>query len=149
MKQPNERPKIQPPLLALIFIALAFVLGLLLPLPFPVAPLLRTAGFVLAIIGFLLGLAALMAFRAARKNSGGPRLITSGVYRFSRNPVALGFVFMLAGLPLNAGSYWGLGLTPAMMVAFNWFVIEPEERSLARRFGKEFENYKSLVRRWL
>ncbi len=149
MKQSSEKVKIQPPLLAMMGIALAFVLGLLIPLPLAVAPVLRTVGFVLATLGFLLGLGALIAFRQARKNSGGPRLVTSGVYRISRHPVYLGFVFMLVGLPLNAGSYWGLGLAPAMMVAFNWFVIEPEEKFLTSRFGEEYETYKKRVRRWL
>ena len=146
MKASNEKVKIQPPLLAMIFIALAFVLGLLQPIPVTLPPAARWIGFGLAALGFLLGLAALMAFRQARGKSA---LVTSGVYRFSRNPIALGFVLMLIGLTLNVGSVWGLLLSPALMVSFNLFVIQPEEKILAGRFGKEYEAYKSRVRRWL
>ncbi|MBI5933024.1 MAG: isoprenylcysteine carboxylmethyltransferase family protein [Chloroflexi bacterium] len=146
MKPLNEKVKIQAPLLAMIFIALAFVLGLLQPLPVPLPPAARWIGFGLAALGFLLGLAALMAFRRARGKSA---LVTLGVYRFSRNPIALGFVLMLIGLTLNVGSVWGLLIAPALMVSFNLFVIQPEEKILASRFGKEYEAYKSRVRRWL
>ena len=137
----------------MIFIALAFVLGLLRPIPLNVSPMARWVGFGLAALGFLLGLAAWIAFRSARPARGQgrseARLVTSGVYRFSRNPIALGFVLMLVGLTLNVGSVWGIFLAPALMVAFNLFVIQAEEKLLASRFGKEYEAYKSRVRRWL
>ena len=149
MKPSNEKVKIQTPVLAMLFIALAFVLELLRPLRVTISPTLRWVGFGLAALGFLLGLAALMAFRKARKSSGKPALITSGVYRFSRNPIALGFVLMLVGLTLNAGSIWGVALSPALIVLFNLLVIAPEENGLASRFGKEYDSYKTRVRRWL
>ena len=146
MKPSNEKVKIQAPLLAMIFIALAFVLGLMQPLPITLPPAARWVGFGLAALGFLLGLAALLAFRQARGKSA---LVTSGVYRFSRNPIALGFVLMLVGLTLNAGSIWGVALSPALIVLFNLLVIAPEENGLASRFGKEYDSYKTRVRRWL
>jgi protein-S-isoprenylcysteine O-methyltransferase Ste14 len=149
VKPSSVTMKIQAPLVALIFIALAFVLGLLRPLPVAVSPALQWVGFGLAALGFLFGLAALVAFRRARHSSARPVLVTSGVYGISRNPIALGFVLMLAGLPLNAGSIWGIALSPALIVVFNLLVIQPEEKLLARRAGKEYEAYKSRVRRWL
>ncbi len=133
----------------MIFIALAFVFGLLRPLPVAVSPAMRWVGFGIAALGFLLGLAALMAFRKAHQSPVKPALVTSGVYRISRNPIALGFVLMLAGLPLNAGSIWGIVFTPALMVLYNLLVIQPEEKFLTSRAGKEYENYKNRVRRWL
>jgi protein-S-isoprenylcysteine O-methyltransferase Ste14 len=149
VKQSSEKVKVQAPLLAMIFIALAFVFGLLRPLPVAVSPAMRWVGFGIAALGFLLGLAALMAFRKAHQSPVKPALVTSGVYRISRNPIALGFVLMLAGLPLNAGSIWGIVFTPALMVLYNLLVIQPEEKFLTSRAGKEYENYKNRVRRWL
>ena len=148
---PNIR--IQPPVLTLIHVAAAFLLTWLIPLPLMVPPILRTTGFLLALIGFLLGVGALMAFRSARRTRDphGPvsRLITSGVYRFTRNPVNLGFVLILVGIPLNAGSYWGILLAPVLVILFNRLVVEREEEYLAQKFGDEYSRYKSKVRRWI
>jgi protein-S-isoprenylcysteine O-methyltransferase Ste14 len=145
--------KIQPPLLALIHVALGFVLTWLIPLRLVVPPLLQTGGFLLVIIGFLLGIGALIAFRRARtaRNSGRSvsPLVTFGIYRLTRNPVYLGFVLMLIGILLNAGSYWGMILTPMMVVLFNRLVIEREEEYLLHQFGDEFRSYQLKVRRWI
>ncbi len=145
--------KIQPPLLVLIHIVLAFALTWLIPLPLVVPQTLRLSGFILVILGFLLGLGALLAFRRTRttrsSGSSATQLITFGIYRFTRNPVYLGFLLMLVGIPLNAGSYWGIPLTPIMIILFNRLVIEQEEENLAQEFGEEYKSYKAKVRRWL
>jgi len=148
---PNVR--IQPPVLTLIHVALAFLLTWSIPLPLMVPPILQTAGFLLVLIGFLLGVGALMAFRSARTtlNPHGSvsRLVTSSVYRFTRNPVNLAFVLMLVGILLNAGSYWGIILAPVLVILFNRLVIKREEEYLAYKFGDEYRSYKSKVRRWI
>jgi protein-S-isoprenylcysteine O-methyltransferase Ste14 len=106
-----------------------------------------------SIIGFLLGLGALMAFRSARRirDPHGPlsRLVTSGVYRFTRNPVNLGFVLILVGILLNAGSYWGILLAAVLVILFSRLVVEREEGNLAQKFGDEYSHYKLKVRRWI
>jgi len=145
--------RIQPPVLTLIHVAAAFLLTWSIPLPLRVPSILQTAGFLLILIGFLLGVGALMAFRNAR-TTGDPRgpvpgLVTAGVYRFTRNPVNLGFVLMLAGFLLNAGSYWGILLGPVLVILLNRLVIEREEAYLAHKFGAEYSSYKSKVRRWI
>ena len=145
--------KIQPPLLALTHVALAFMLTWLVPLPLIVPPILRVGGFLLVILGFLLGIGALIAFRSARTLDNHPesvaRLVTFGIYNFTRNPVYLGFLLMQVGIPLNAGSYWGIVLAPIMIILFNRFVIEQEEEYLVYKFGGEYRAYSSKVRRWL
>lgn len=147
------RAKIQPPLLALIHVALTYILAWLLPLPLPVPPLLQIAGFVLVIFGFLLGLGALSAIRRARKThthkGPAPQLVTSGVYRLTRNPVYLGFLLILVGMSLDSGSYWGVLLAPILVILFNRLVIAQEEENLARRFGNDYTDYRGQVRRWL
>ena len=144
--------KIPPPVLALIHIALAFLLTWLVPLPLIVPLILQTAGFLLVVLGFLLGLAALIAFQRARTNNTNrseSRLVTSGIYRFTRNPVYLGFLFMLVGILLNADSYWGIVLAPILVILFNRLVIGPEEAIVLQKFGKEYSSYCARVRRWL
>jgi protein-S-isoprenylcysteine O-methyltransferase Ste14 len=145
--------KIQPPVLTLIHVALAFLLTWLFPLPWMVPPILQTGGLFLVVIGLLIGVAALIAFRGARTTANRygsvSRLVTYSIYRFTRNPVYLGFVLMLIGVPLNAGSYWGIILASAMVFLFNRLVIEQEEEYLLHKFGDEYRSYRSKVRRWI
>jgi protein-S-isoprenylcysteine O-methyltransferase Ste14 len=77
------------------------------------------------------------------------QLITTGPYRFSRNPLYLGGnVFIFAGAALCLGSPGGLLLT-AIAILVADFMIRREERQLERDFGEEWVRYKSQVRRWL
>lgn len=146
-------PKIQPFLLALIHIAAAFVLRWLIPIPVSVPGFLQAIGFLLVVLGFLLGIGASLEFRRARarSNAHGVKapLVRSGIYRFTRNPIYLGFLLMLIGMPLNSGSYWGIVLAPVMVILFNRLVIGPEEKALVQRFGNEYTSYTARVRRWL
>lgn len=151
LAHPNTR--ISPPLLALLHVVFAVLLTWLIPLPLSVPPVLQTAGFLLVFLSFLLGVAALIAFRRAGTTLQ-PRgrvvhLVTSGIYGFTRNPVYLGFLLIVIGISLDAGSYWGILLTPILFVLFNQFVIRPEEEHLAARFGEQFTSYKEKVRRWI
>jgi protein-S-isoprenylcysteine O-methyltransferase Ste14 len=77
------------------------------------------------------------------------RLITSGPYRFSRNPLYLGGnVFIFLGAVLLIGSPTGLALT-ALNILFVDFWIRKEEKQLAKDFGEEWIRYRNRVRRWL
>jgi protein-S-isoprenylcysteine O-methyltransferase Ste14 len=145
--------KIQPPLLALLHVVLAFLLTWLIPLPLVVPPVLQTVGFLLVILGFLLGVAALIAFRRAgttlQPRGRVAHLVTSGIYGFTRNPVYLGFIFIVIGISLDSSSYWGILLAPVLVLLFNQLVIQPEEEYLTQRFGEQFTSYIGKVRRWL
>jgi protein-S-isoprenylcysteine O-methyltransferase Ste14 len=145
--------KIPPPVLVLIHVILAFVLSWLIPLPLAVPPVLQAVGFLLAILGFLLGLAALITFRRAgttvNPHGRAAHLVTSGIYSFTRNPIYLGFLLIVVGISLDAGTYWGIMLAPVLVILFNQLVIQPEEEYLTQRFGEQFTNYKGKVRRWL
>lgn len=138
-----------PSLLAIFHIVLVFFLIVFVPLPWIAPPALQFAGLLIVILGFLFGFMALSSFRKTREVGKGSGLVTSGIYGITRNPVNLGFAFMLVGISLNAGSFWGIILLPLMVLLFNQFVILPEERALEKKFGKEYTNYHSKVRRWL
>jgi protein-S-isoprenylcysteine O-methyltransferase Ste14 len=145
--------RIPPPVLTLLFIVAAFLLGRFVQLPFSVSRLVKYIGFALVVIGFLFGLGAAIAFRRARTTLDPyhpvASLVTSGMYRFSRNPIYLGFLLMVIGIPLNVGTYWGLVLAPIFILLCNKLVIEHEEAYLEKKFGETYTSYKSRVRRWL
>ena len=73
----------------------------------------------------------------------------AGVYRFTRNPIYLGFLLMVIGLPLNSGLYSGIVIAPFFAVTMNRLVIEREEAYLEKKFKDVYTSYKSRVRRWL
>ena len=76
-------------------------------------------------------------------------LVTTGAYRFSRNPLYLGGnVFIFLGAALVLGSPSGVIITAANIVAVD-FMIRREERQLAAKFGDAWTAYKHRVRRWL
>lgn len=151
--RPNISPMVHPPLVAVFFIVLAYFLGRFIPLPFTVPLVLRYLGLAMAFVGFLLGMGAFMEFRRARTtldpHGTVKHLVTSGIYRFTRNPIYLGFLLMVIGLPLLSGWIWGLVLAPFYMMIMSRLVIEREEAYLERKFKSEYTNYTSRVRRWL
>lgn len=135
--------------LSLLFMFLAHRL---LPLAeiFP-APL-NFAGLVPAFAGALLAAIAANEFRKL-KTSVNPlgestALVTSGPFRFTRNPMYLGMVLALCGIAMVFGS-----LSPWLPVpAFAWLIqvlfVVPEEKILAEQYGEAYRAYRRRVGRW-
>jgi len=150
---PDISPMVHPPLVAVFFIVLAYFLGRFVPLPLAVRSILQYVGLALTFIGFLLGIGAFLEFRKARTtldpHGSTKHLVTSGIYRYTRNPIYLGFLLMVIGLPLNSGLVWGLVLAPFYMVTMSRLVIEREEAYLEKKFKDQYTSYTSRVRRWL
>ena len=151
--RPNINPMVHPPIVALMFIIIAYFLGRFVPLHFVVPAILRYLGLFLCFIGFLLGVGALIEFRRARTtvdpHGSVKHVVTSGIYRFTRNPIYLGFLLFVIGLPLNSGLYWGIIVAPLYILLMNRLVIQHEEAYLTRKFGKAYTEYTVQVRRWL
>lgn len=150
---PNINKNVHPPIVALLCIAIALLLGRFAQIPFAVPIVLRNIGFALTFIGFLLGVGAFIEFRKARTtldpHGSVKSLVVSGVYGFTRNPIYLGFLLMVIGLPLNSGFYWGILIAPFYTVMMNRLVIEREEAYLEKKFNEQYTGYRSRVRRWL
>jgi protein-S-isoprenylcysteine O-methyltransferase Ste14 len=112
-----------------------------------------TAGCLFVSVGFVLRVWATFLFYERQmkviKLAPQKRLITSGPYRFSRNPLYLGGnLFIFLGAVLFLGSPSGIVLTAINLVAVD-FMIRREQRQLARDFGEEWLAYSNKVRRWL
>ena len=144
---------VPPPLLMVIFLVVAFVFGWKLPVPIPCPVWMKMIGWLIILGG--LG-AAFSAVRTMTQAHTSPdphtptsALVKQGPYRYSRNPIYLGFLLLMIGLPLTFGFYWGAILSPVLVDAYNRLIIEREEAYLERKFGQEYIEYKSKVRRWL
>lgn len=76
-------------------------------------------------------------------------LVTTGVYRFSRNPMYLALLLALLALGLLLSNFYALALATLFVPYMNRFQIAPEERAMVRLYGVEFERYCARVRRWI
>ncbi len=76
-------------------------------------------------------------------------LATGGLYRFSRNPIYLGFAVTYAGLAIALNSVLALVLLAPCLLIVDRLVIAREERYLAGKFGAEYDSWRARVRRWL
>jgi protein-S-isoprenylcysteine O-methyltransferase Ste14 len=76
-------------------------------------------------------------------------LISSGIFRWTRNPIYLADVLILAGFALIWGKPAGLLLVPLLIVLLERRFIRPEEGRLRTAFGDAFERYAAKTRRWL
>jgi protein-S-isoprenylcysteine O-methyltransferase Ste14 len=72
-------------------------------------------------------------------------LVTTGPYAYTRNPMALGMLFVLLGVAFLARSVTGLVLVPAIAVVFYIYLTEFEEKGLVRRFGNRYVEYRRNV----
>jgi protein-S-isoprenylcysteine O-methyltransferase Ste14 len=150
-----ETPRIfvPPPLIFLAPLVLALVVDHRRPWPFLPDALGRVLGIVLGAAGLLLAAPAIASFRRARTHPEPWRpstaLVTTGIYRFTRNPIYLGMALVALGVAFFANSAWALLALPLAMLAIRWGVIAREEAYLTRRFGGEYLAYKARVRRWI
>ncbi len=76
------------------------------------------------------------------------RIIDSGPYRYTRNPMYLGHVIFLLGLAVTFWSFFGLAVFAARTVWFHRRILADEER-LQARFGDQYRDYRHRVRRWI
>ncbi|WP_221029792.1 methyltransferase family protein [Actomonas aquatica] len=76
-------------------------------------------------------------------------LITTCVFRWSRNPIYLGEAFILAGVALRSGELLPWVAVPLFMIGLTRGPIRWEESTLRQRFGPQFEAYAARTRRWL
>lgn len=140
----------------LIYVA-GFLLGVAIELAVPVGSLPAVveipAGAIGIVVWLLLDGAAMVRFRDAETSMVPVRpttaLVTSGPYRFTRNPMYVGMAFLYAGLAFLLGLVWPLALLPAVLLAVDRIVIAREERYLEAKFGADYRDYRARVRRWL
>lgn len=144
---------IAPPLLFVLPIVASLVLEWLVPTSFVhdafrwiSGALIFAAGIALTIGGFI-----------TQKRAGtdpipfnpSTRIVAHGLYRFTRNPMYLGFALCTLGLAILVDSAWMLLAVPIGLILIDRIVITREERYLERKFGEEYLNYKRHVRRWI
>lgn len=110
---------------------------------------------ILLALGLLVAVAGVLEFRRVRttvnpmKPANASSLVTSGIYRFTRNPMYVGDVLILLAVVVFFSNPLGLAGVVLFVVWMELLQIPAEERALRERFGAAYDQYCSKVRRWL
>ena len=153
----NPQLPVLPPVLPLAALIAAVALDWLLPLHFLMAPV---AFNLQVIVGVLLAAGAIWLAVTARRlfdregtntipTQPALKIVTSGPYRFTRNPMYLGMILLLLGVSLIFSLEWGVILTPVLWLVLDRLIVVREEAYLRRKFGTEYEALLNRTRRWL
>lgn len=112
----------------------------------------RFTGFCIGMLGDIIFLASVLcmkdSWRAGIPDKDKTKLVTSGIYRYSRNPAFLGFDFMYVGLLLM---YFNLSMcvVSAFAIIMLHLQILQEERYLTENYGEAYREYRKHVFRYL
>ncbi len=143
-----------PPVWLLLAVAMTWVMADVQPLWLRVGgPIVDLLGGLLVGGGLVLMLLAIAEMRKRQTtvipHQEASHLVTSGIFKRSRNPIYLGDTLILAGLALRWDAPIALILVPLFMFTITQRFIIPEEDRLRRKFRAEFARYCEKTRRWV
>lgn len=149
----TEKKKLLPPAYVLASIVLMAALHFIAPAARLIPSPWNFLGVILLAVGIVINIVADRAFKRAgttvKPFQESTSLITTGVYRFSRNPMYLGLVLVVLGIAVITGSLTPLAVVPILALLLDRNFIVPEERMLEERFEAAWLEYKKDVRRWM
>jgi protein-S-isoprenylcysteine O-methyltransferase Ste14 len=151
----EDRPgvPIAPPLLFVLPILVSLALEWLVPTGFMHGALRWVLGALLVFVGIALNVGGFITQKRAGTDpipfNPSTRIVVQGLYRFTRNPMYIGFALWTLGLAILVDSAWMLLAVPIGLILTDRIVITREERYLERKFGEEYLDYKRRVRRWI
>lgn len=142
-----------PPVIFAGFFAAGLAADRLFPASFGLAAGHRLVGGTLAAAAIVIAALAIAAFARARTHldvrKPAVALVTTGPYRFSRNPMYLAAVLLYAGAALWLDKPWTLAALVPCLLVMEFGVIRREERYLDGKFGERYRAYRASVRRWI
>jgi len=147
--------KIPPPIVALLVAVAMWGISRFFAPAVVLHPVRGLIAAVIALPGLGIAVSGAVAFRRAKttvnpmKPQATSSLVTSGIYRFTRNPMYVGLLCLLTAWAVLLGTPVAF-VGPVIFVPYmNRFQIVPEERALAALFGTDYAAYQRRVRRWL
>jgi protein-S-isoprenylcysteine O-methyltransferase Ste14 len=121
--------------------------------PSQLASIIRAAGFVSVVVGIGFAFSALGIFKKTKTTTvpheTPSTLVTSGPYRFTRNPMYVGLTLIYLGVAGTRLEIWPAIVLPLLLAYVNFVVIPVEEQSLRGVFGDAYQEYGARVGRWL
>lgn len=147
--------KIPPVVLVILFTIIMWMVSLATPTVSFYFSWSNQLASILGVTGIIISLLGVIAFRRGnttvdpRHPSQTSNLINGGIYRVSRNPMYLGFLFALLAWAVYLSNGASFLPIPLFVVYLNRFQVIPEERYMMENFGTEYRSYTEQVRRWL
>lgn len=147
--------KIPPAMLVLLFAVVMWFVSSMNPWAVIQIPGKEWVAGALWLIGFALIIVAAVEFISAKTTANpltpglATSIVTTGVYRLSRNPMYVGFLLMLAAWGVFLTNVLSVLLLPLFVVYLNRFQIISEENALLAKFGDDYARYLRSVRRWV
>jgi protein-S-isoprenylcysteine O-methyltransferase Ste14 len=145
--------KIPPPIVTLIFAALIYFSSEWSPSIVFLGQ--NLISLFLMTVGFIVLLIAISAFIKLKttinplKPEAASSLVTTGIFRISRNPMYLGMLLLIISLWIKTGAVLGFILVAGFIAYLNYFQILPEEQAMKGLFSDKYKTYCQQVRRWL
>lgn len=143
----------RPPRIAITLFAVATSFHLLLPVSWSVNYSAAYLSGAMVSAGFAIMMLAWWQFRGRKvaicPTAKTDHLIMDGVYRFTRNPMYLGMLLMLAGVAFFFGTLPFIAAAAVYFVIIDRWFCRFEEEKLIAAFGHDYEKYRSRVRRWI
>jgi protein-S-isoprenylcysteine O-methyltransferase Ste14 len=155
MTEKKDNPGvIAPP--PLIFLS-GLILGGIVSWFYPVQMLNGGLAVILGNLLFLLGIAVIaiiyLQMKRAKTNiepwKPTTKILDTGFYGFSRNPIYLGMILIYLGITCFFNFVWFLSFLPIVLLVIHFGVILREEKYLEEKFGEDYLDYKKRVRRWI
>ncbi len=149
----EQKRKIIPPVYLFICMVLMWLMQFFLPVYQYIRPPFAYMGIIAVLFGITM--AAIPAGMFKQAGTGivpfdeATTLVTTGFYRFTRNPMYMGMFLMLLGVAFLMGGVGALLPVPAFMLIIRNNFVLGEERFLEAAFGQHYLDYKSEVRRWI
>jgi len=142
-----------PPLLYVAALAAGLLLNWAAPQPILAGDLRYWAGGALAALGVTIAAWARSLMERAGTNVNPmlptTALVTTGPFRFSRNPLYIALTLLYVGLALLTNALWVLLLIVPVALVMHVGVVRREERYLEAKFGDAYRGYRSRVRRYV
>lgn len=150
MKMPS---RLYPPHYLLLSILSIVGIDSLLQVPFVSSAIALVGGLLFLLSGIVLAASAARLFSKAKTGivpfSDSTKLVVSGAYRFTRNPMYLGMFFCLIGVTLLVNNVLGLLVLLLFFFIIRQKFVLKEEVQMLETFGDDYAQFKARIRRWI
>ena len=149
----SAKVKILPPVIPVTALAVGGTIHLITPMEIGNSSLLQIAGISFVVVSIFIIVAAVKELSNAKTafdvRKPTTSLVTSGIFRYSRNPTYLSMIFLCFGIALLANSVPLLLTSVFAGSGLCLLVIRHEETYLERKFGAQYKSYQRAVRMWV